>query len=129
VFLPTRNRHFVPLRRLAGRALEAFGRPDEAVRQYLAAADLVPDQAQPHMQMGFELGRLRQPALAEHEFQQVLRLDPNSMEARVALGVALYEQKKLDAALNQFEVVLQRNPEDATARHYAQLLRGRPPLQ
>src|SRR6185437_14699462 len=37
------------LRLEAGRALVALGRHDEAVRQYSAAAELAPDQAQPHM--------------------------------------------------------------------------------
>ena len=103
----------------AGRALVALGRHDEAARQYLAAVELEPEQAQPHMQLGVELGRLRKPALAEQEFRQALRLDPDSIEARVNLGIALYEQEKLDEALKQFEDVLQRNPKDATALRYA----------
>jgi tetratricopeptide (TPR) repeat protein len=115
------------LRMEAGRALAAFGRHDEAARQYLAAVGLEPDQAQPHMQLGVELGRLGQPALAEQEFRQTLRLDPDSIEARVDLGIALYKQEKLDDALKQFEEVLQRNPREATALHYAQLLRNRTP--
>jgi len=116
------------LRMEAGRALSAFGRHDEAARQYQSAAELEPGQAQPHMQLGVELGRLGKPALAEQEFRQTLRLDPDFIEARVDLGIALYKQEKLDDALKQFEDVLQRNPEDATALHYAQLLRNRMPL-
>jgi tetratricopeptide (TPR) repeat protein len=116
------------LRLEAGRALAAFGRHDEAARQYLAAVGLEPDQSQPHLQLGFELGRLGQPALAEQEFRQVLRIDPASIEARVDLGVALYKQEKLDEALKQFEDVLQRNPTEATALHHVQLLRNRTPL-
>ncbi|HXR48980.1 MAG TPA: tetratricopeptide repeat protein, partial [Candidatus Limnocylindrales bacterium] len=46
-------------------------------------------------------------------------------EARADLGVALYEQEKLDEARKQFEDVLQRDPRDATALHYVQLLRNR----
>ena len=116
------------LRMEAGRALAAFGRHDEAVRQYRSAVELEPDQAQPHMQLAVELGRLGKPALAEPEFRQALRLDPNLIQARVDLGIALYEQEKLDDALKQFEDVLQRNPADATALRYAQLLRNRAPL-
>jgi tetratricopeptide (TPR) repeat protein len=116
------------LRMEAGQALVAFGRHDEAARQYQAAVKLEPNQAQPHMQLGFELGRLGQPALAEQEFRQALRLDPNLIDARIDLGVALYEQEKLDDALKQFEGVLQRNPNDATALRFAQLLRNRTPL-
>lgn len=116
------------LRTESGRALVALGRYDEAVRQYQAAVELDPDQAQPHMQLGVELGRLQQPALAEQEFRQVLRINPNALEARVNLGIALYKQEKFDEARKQFEDVLQRKPTEATALHYAQLLRNRTPL-
>ena len=115
------------LRMEAGRAFSAFGRHDEAARQYLAAVQLEPDQAQPHMQLGVELGRLGQPAPAEQEFRQTLQLSPDSIEAGVDLGIALYEQKKLGEALKQFEDVLERNPNEATALHYAQILRNRTP--
>jgi len=116
------------LRMEAGRALSVSGRHDEAARQYLAAVELEPDQPRPHVQLGFELGRLGKPAPAEQEFRQALRLDPDLIEARVDLGIALYEQEKLDDALKQFEDVLQRDPKDATALHYAPLLRNRTPL-
>jgi tetratricopeptide (TPR) repeat protein len=113
------------LRMETGRAMVALGRHDEAVRQYAAAVELDPDQPQPHMQLGVELGRLGRPALAEKEFRKVLRLDPNFNEAGVDLGIALYEQQQLDDALKQFEDVLKRNSNDATALHYANLLRNR----
>ena len=116
------------LRMEAGRALSAFGRHEESAQQYQSAVELEPDQAQPHLQLGVELGRLHKPALAEQEFRQVLRLDPNLIDARADLGIALYEQEKFDDALTQFENVLQRNPKNATALHYAQLLRNRTPL-
>jgi len=115
------------LRMEAGRALAALGRQDDAARQYQSAVDLAPDQPQPHMQLAVALGRLGKPALAEPEFRQALRLDPTLIDARVDLGIALYEQEKLDDALKQFEDVLQRNPNNATALRYAQLLRNRQP--
>jgi tetratricopeptide (TPR) repeat protein len=116
------------LRLEAGRVLAALGRQDEAARQYLAAVEMEPDQAQPHMQLAVALGRLGKPALAEQEFRQALRVDPDSIEARADLGVALYKQGKLDDALEQFELVLHRSPKDATALHYAQLLRSQTSL-
>ena len=115
------------LRMQAGQALAAFGRHDEAARQYLAAVQLAPDQVQPHMQLAVELGRLRMPAQAEKEFRETLRLDPDLMQARADLGIALYEQEKFDDALKQFEDVLQRDPTDATALRYLQLLRNQTP--
>ena len=118
------------LRMEAGRALAEFGRRDEAAQQYMAAADLAPDQVGPHMQLGLELGRLGKPALAEPEFRQVLRLAPDSIQARLDLGVALYVQQKLADSLKEFENVLLRDPSNATALHYAQLLKNRtsPPI-
>jgi tetratricopeptide (TPR) repeat protein len=117
------------LRMEAGRALSAFGRHDDAARQYEAAVELAPDQALPHMQLGVELGRLGRPAPAEREFREALRIDSNFVEARADLGIALYEQEKLEDALKEFEDVLQRNPENSTARHYVQEIqkRARPP--
>lgn len=115
------------LRLESGRALMALGRHDEAVRQYSAAVELAPDQPQTHMQLAVELGRLRKPALAEPEFREVLRLDPNSIQARVNLGIALYEQEKFSDSLKEFDTALQRNPGNATALHYAQLIRNRTP--
>jgi tetratricopeptide (TPR) repeat protein len=113
------------LRLESARALSAFGRHEEAAEQLRSAIELVPDQAHPHLQLGVELGRLRKPALAENEFAQALRLDPSLVDARLNLGIAQYEQGKLDEALKQFEDVLQRNPNNATAQHYAQILRNR----
>ena len=116
------------LRLDAGRTFVALGRHDEAVRQYQEAVELDPDQAQPHMQLAVELGRLRKPALAEKEFRETLRLNPVLMQAQVDLGIALYEQGKLEEARKQFEDVLQRNPNDPTALRYVQQLRNRTPL-
>jgi len=116
------------LRLEAGRALAACGRHDEAARQFQAAVELEPDQAQPHMQLAVELGRLGQPALAEPEFRQALRLDPNLMQAQADLGIALYEQGKLAEARQQFEEVLQRDPGDATALRFLGQLRERATL-
>src|SRR5204863_10044005 len=99
-----------------------------SVRQYAVAGALAPDQGQPHMQLGGELGRLRKPALAELEFRQVLQLDPDSTLARVNLGIAFYEQEKFADSRKEFENVLQRDPSNAIARHYTQLLLNRTPL-
>jgi tetratricopeptide (TPR) repeat protein len=118
----------ISLRMEAGRAWAAFGRHDEAARQYLAAVELDPEQAQPHMQLGVEFGRLRNPALAEREFREVLRLNPDFIEAQADLGIALYEQGKLDDARQQFEKVLQRSPADPTAQRYSELLQNRTSL-
>jgi Flp pilus assembly protein TadD len=92
------------------------------VRQYLSAVELAPEQARPHIQLGAELGRLGKHALAEQEFRQALRFNPDSIDARMDLGIALYKQEKFEEALKQFEEILQRNPGNATALRYMQLL-------
>ncbi|HPU55915.1 MAG TPA: tetratricopeptide repeat protein, partial [Verrucomicrobiota bacterium] len=90
-----------------------------------AAVELAPDAVQPHMQLGVQLGRLHQPARAEREFREVLRLDPDLIAGRVNLGIALYQQSKFDEALAQFEEVLKRNPNDPNALRYVSQLRAR----
>lgn len=113
------------LRMEAGRAFAEFGRGDEAIQQFAEASKLAPEQIAPHMQMGFELDRLGKPAQAEQEFRQALKLDANSVDAHSALGVCLYEQKKFDDALRQFNDIIAQNPNNPTALHYLQLLRDR----
>jgi TolA-binding protein len=44
------------------------------------------------------------------------------------LGIALYKQEKFEEALKQFEEILRRYPENATALRYMQLLRNQTAL-
>jgi tetratricopeptide (TPR) repeat protein len=67
---------------------------------------------------GLELGRLGRPGDAEPEFRAASRLMPDLVEARLNLGISLYQQGKLDAAKAEFSDVLQRNPTNAMALRY-----------
>jgi tetratricopeptide (TPR) repeat protein len=112
------------LRVEAGQALAAFGRHEEAAQQFGEALKIVPDQGQIHFLRGLELGRLGRPAEAEQEFQAATKLMPDVVEARLNLAISLYNQKKLDDALREFETVVERSPTNAVALKYIQTLRS-----
>jgi Flp pilus assembly protein TadD len=83
---------------------------------------LAPDQGQIHYLRGFELGRLGKPADAEQEFRAAAQLMPEVIEARLNLGIALYQQQKREEALATFEEVMQRSPTNALAQKYVRAL-------
>ena len=58
------------------------------------------------------------------EFAETARLEPDYLEARLNLGLALASQHLDSAALAQFEEVLRRDPNNHLARQRAQWLRA-----
>jgi len=110
------------LRLEMGQALSALGRHGQAAQAFGEATRLAPDQGQIHYLRGFELGRLGKPADAEQEFRAAAQLMPEVIEARLNLGIALYQQQKREEALATFEEVLQRSPTNALAQKYVRAL-------
>ncbi len=82
------------LRLEAGRALTAIGRHDEAARQYQAAVEMEPEQAQPHMQLGVALGRLESRLWPSRNFGKSCGLDPNSIAGACGPGGRLVQTGK-----------------------------------
>lgn len=114
------------LRFEAGQNLAAMGRHREAAASFAQAARLSPDWGQAHFQCGREFGRGDQPSEAAREFREAARLMPDLIEARLDLGIALAKQGQLADALREFEAVMERNPTNAVALHYIQVLRAKP---
>ena len=73
---------------------------------------------------GVVLWRLGQGTEAQAQFQEALRLQPESLDARLNLGMVFSEQGRVAEALSLFEQVLERSPTNALALKYAQSLRG-----
>ena len=63
------------------------------------------------------------PADAEREFQRAVQIWPDLMQARVNLGIALYQEGKFASAEASFEEALRRDPNNATALKFMQALR------
>jgi len=79
-----------------------------------------------HYLFGVELGNSGKAALAAREFREVLRLMPELTEARLNLGIALYQDGQWNASQTEFEQVAARNPTNTLAQHYLELLHNRP---
>jgi tetratricopeptide (TPR) repeat protein len=75
---------------------------------------------------GMQLGKAGQAAAAAREFQTAVRLMPEMVEARLNLGIALFREGQWNESLHEFEQVAARNPANALARHYLDILHGRP---
>jgi tetratricopeptide (TPR) repeat protein len=98
---------------------------DDALKLAPGDAALAVEAGQAHFLFGSELGKSGKPALAAREFAQAARLMPEVMEARLNLGIALYQQGQWKQSLEQFEQVSARSPTNALARQYLALLRGK----
>jgi tetratricopeptide (TPR) repeat protein len=62
------------------------------------------------------LARLGQFADALAQFAEVVRIDPESAEARYNYGVALAITKRYAEAVRQFQETLTRQPDNSAAR-------------
>jgi len=106
-----------------GQCLVALGRRAEAATHYAEAVRLAPDFAQARFLYGLELGRQGKAVEAEEQFREAVRLMPDLVEARLNLAIALADQGRLTDALNEFEQVLTRNPTNAVALEWREVIR------
>ncbi len=63
-----------------------------------------------HSRKAQEFLKTNKPSLAANEFAAILELDPNNLDARGNLGVALFFQSDYDTAAPQLRGALQRQP-------------------
>lgn len=84
-----------------GYAYAVLERPKEAEREYARAAELAPDMAEAHLNLG--LLRLdRDPAAAVQDFERAAALLPDSPRPRFLLGLALERSHRLADAVAQY---------------------------
>jgi predicted Zn-dependent protease len=69
-----------------------------------------------------ELGKSGRPALAARQFREAVRLMPEIVEARLNLGIALYEAGNFAESRQELEEVAARSPTNALAQKYLTLL-------
>ena len=95
-----------------GHVLEA-NKPQEALEAYREAAALKPKDPEPHISAGLLLERQSDLAGAEKEYQQVLTLESQSVEALTALANIYMRSKRLPDAENALRKLVALRPEDA----------------
>ncbi len=98
----------------AGRAIDD-GRPDAALPLLEQAAELAPDQAAVHIQLGRALNNLRRLPAARAAFERAVRLDPRSADAWTGLGHVSRGLADLDTADDAFRRALDLQPGSARA--------------
>jgi tetratricopeptide (TPR) repeat protein len=99
-----------------GAVLLRQGLFEEALEHYATAVRLKPEYL-----YYFNLANAQvdagKPADAVPNYQQALRLNPNSSQAHHNLGMALQAQGKADAAMAEFRAALQLQPDYESAEH------------
>jgi tetratricopeptide (TPR) repeat protein len=119
----------------AGKNFAAAGQHQEAARRFAVAGKLEPDSLEAHFLSGLEWGRDNQHAAAAKEFRETVRLRPDVAETHLNLGMAYLNSGDLTDSLAEISAVLEKNPTNEMALHYARLVReklaaeGHPPHQ
>jgi tetratricopeptide (TPR) repeat protein len=111
----TRNNHHACLN--LGGALEAKGRPDEAISFYREALRLKPDYVEAHNTLGTALVKQGQIDEAIGQFQEALLLKPDYAYAHYNLGIALAMKGQTDEAISQYQEAIRLKPDFAEAHN------------
>ncbi|MGO8700395.1 MAG: tetratricopeptide repeat protein [Limisphaerales bacterium] len=98
---------------------------NDALKLDPADASLSLEAGQAHFLFGMELGKSGRPALAARQFQAAVQLMPEVVEARLNLGIALYEDGHFAESRHELEEVAARRPANAVAQKYLTLLRDK----
>ena len=115
-------------RAMAGDSAGAAVAADEAVREYRTTMRLEPTHARSRYNLGALLARAgNDRSEAAALFAEAVRLDPDFVDARVALATSLAEQGRLPEAAEQVGEALTREPSNARAARLAQRLGMLPP--
>lgn len=98
-----------------GVALDAEGRPEEAIPQFLEALNLKPDGVDIHHILGITLGRMGRNDEAILQLQEALRLKPDDAGTHNDLGNAFDSLGRTDEAIGQYQDAIRQEPDDPDA--------------
>jgi Tfp pilus assembly protein PilF len=98
---------------------------NDAIKLDPADAPLSLEAGRAHFLFGMELGKSHQPALAARQFKEAVQLMPAIVEARLNLGIALYEAGQFAESRQELEEVVARSPNNTPAKQYLTLLRAK----
>lgn len=103
------NRHGESRLKLA-EALVRAGEPRRAIREFVRAADLLPDNLDAQVKAATYLSLAGQFEDAKTRLQRVLDREPTNVDAQVLMGNALAGLKDLTGAVAQIEEAIQVDP-------------------
>lgn len=96
---------------------------EESLEQYLKAKKFSNNPGVLILKIAECYMKIHKEQRAIQELQLFLRDYPQNIEARVRLGVYLYQMNSVHDAAEEWEKVLIRDPHNADAKHYLQLAR------
>jgi tetratricopeptide (TPR) repeat protein len=105
-----------------GEDYAAAGAVSRAIEQYEAALELGPEFHDLRYRMGRLLLEAGRPLEAREALEQVVRANPNFVDAEAALGLAHYLSGDAGGARSVWEACLARRPENARVEAYLAML-------
>jgi tetratricopeptide (TPR) repeat protein len=98
--------------------LDQANRLEEAERAYVQSVVLAPGSATTHYLFGVHLAKRELHEPASEQFRAAAELDTQMVLARVNYAMALVALQRLPEALEQFQIVIDQDPNHAVAREY-----------
>ena len=104
-----------PAQSLRGTALNALGRPEEAIRAFTHALAVAPDDAEAHLNCGNAYAELDEMALAEQHIRRAIACKPDLVQAHASLADLLTGAGRLAEAILACEAAITLEPSFALA--------------
>jgi tetratricopeptide (TPR) repeat protein len=92
--------------------------PEKAAQSFRRAAELQPDSAPAHLNLGRALVRLGRTGEALESFRAAVRFDPKSADAALLFANTLRDVGKFEDAVAAYKTALQLRPEDKQASYH-----------
>lgn len=104
---------FGEARHKLAQALDKDNRPADAAREYIRAAELLPDQPNVQLKAGTILLASGEFKRAQEAADNVLRVDPENVDAQLLIAHSYAALKDLPSAIREIEEAIQLAPEDS----------------
>jgi tetratricopeptide (TPR) repeat protein len=101
-----------------GQALDASGRPNEAIAEFEAALALKPDDARTQYNLGTTLDSLDRTAEALPHLEAAVRLAPEDQASRENLGIALLRSDRPEDAAVELQRSIEIDPRAWLSHYY-----------
>jgi len=100
-----------------GTALEAEGRPEEAIKYYLETVTKYPHYADTYVNLGNALVSVGKTEEAVRQYRKAAKLDPGNAKAHYNLGLVYQRRGEFEKALAHYRRALQLKPDYAEAHN------------
>jgi protein O-mannosyl-transferase len=100
------------------------GSIEEAIREFKASVDILPDYMEAHSHLGFAYMKTNRYEEAERECKTALAIQPQKADLHYNLGVILYQSGRMHDARKEFESAVELNPGDTESLNMLKKING-----